>query len=1189
MAQSGFKRVLSNGGFQAFLWTQFFGAFNDNVFRSIVGLRALHEQNGRYASLVVGVFVLPSLLFSGYAGHLADAISKRRVLIAVKVFEIAVMAFGMAALLSGRIEWMLMVVFLMGLHSAIFSPAKYGIVPEICRDEELSRANGLLEMSTFVAIVLASAVGSLLYAAWSADLWKMGLVTLAVAVIGWATSLRITRVAASGSREPFRLNPFAEVTTGTRHLLKDRPLWLATLGISYFWFVAALLQPDLEHFGRQLLHADDLHIGLLWTFLAVGLGAGNLLAGRLSGDKVELGLAPLGAGAMAVFAILLAAASGSYVLAVGAVVLLAVASGLFAVPLYAYVQKRSGSQEKGRIIGTANFLQTLAMILATGLFWLLHDRWGILPDRITLGLGVVTLGVTVYVLTLVPEFFVRLVLYLLTHSVFRIRVEGRENVPYRGPALLVANHMSYVDGFLIGASVERFLRFLVWKPFFSVPPMGWFLRLMNAIPAGNATPREVVQSIRAARAELAAGHAVCIFAEGAITHTGNMLPFKRGMEKIVEGMDVPIIPVHLDRVWGSIFSFEGGRFFWKLPKRIPYPVTVTFGAPMPATSPAHEVRQAIQNLSSEATGRRKTAKDTLAQRLVRTARRNWGHFAMADSTGRELTYGRMLAGGVMVARWMERERPSDGMLGVLLPPTVAGALVNIGATLAGRVPVNLNFTAGREAMARAVEQCGIRTVISSRAFLAKAKLEPLADTVFVEDILGHAGKWEQVRAIAAARLRPAARFGHGVSGAGTPDSIATVMFSSGSTGIPKGVMLSHYNLIADIEAIAQLFQTGPADRIVGALPFFHSFGFTVTIWFPLITGCGVVYHPNPMDAKAIGELTRRYHATLLLATPTFCTNYTRKCTREDFATLRFVLVGAEKLREPVAAAFREKFGVALLEGYGLTEMAPVVAVNAPDSGSGRDRQTGTKAGSVGQPLPGVAALVVDPATFEPLPPNRDGLLLVRGSNRMLGYLDQPERTAEVLHDGWYITGDIARIDDEGFLFITDRLSRFSKIAGEMVPHIRVEEALGAVLGDAPCAVTGIPDEQRGERLVALYVKPEMAPGEVWQRLNDTDLPRLWLPKRENVYAVTELPLLGTGKLDLRGLKARAVELAGGLGVHRGDTEGAEKHAEEDKRERQEVRGERAAGVLTAATGIGADGVSTRRRGDAEKRAEEDKR
>ena len=1123
MAQSGFKQVLANGGFQAFLWTQFFGAFNDNIYRSIVGLRALHEQNGRYASLVVGVFVLPSLLFSGYAGHLADAISKRLVLIGVKVFEIAIMAFGLAAFVSGRIEWMLTVVFLMGLHAAIFSPAKYGIVPEICKDEELSRANGLLEMTTFVAIVLASAVGSLLYAAWSAEMWKMGLVSLGVAVVGWSISLRITRVKPSGSVEPFRWNPFAEVATGTRHLLKDRPLWLATLGIAYFWFVAALLQPDLEHFGRQVLGADDLHIGLLWTFLAVGLGAGNLLAGRLSGDKVELGLAPLGAGAMAFFALILSVSGSSYTLSVAAIVLLAVASGLFAVPLYAYVQKRSGSQEKGRIIATSNFFQTLAMILSTGLFWLFHDDLGIRPDRITFVLGLLTLAVTAYVLTLVPEFFVRLVLYLLTHTVFRIRVDGQENVPYRGPALLVANHMSYVDGFLIGASVERFLRFMVWKPFFSVPFLRWFFRLTKAMPAGNGSPREAVETIRTARAELAAGHAVCIFAEGSITHTGNLLPFKRGLEKIVGGMDVPIIPVHLDRVWGSIFSFEGGKFFWKWPKHFPYPVTVTFGAPMPSTSAAHQVRQAIQNLASEATARRKTPQDTLARRVVRSARRNWRHFAMADSTGRELTYGRMLTGGILVSRWIRRERPNDQMLGVLLPPTVAGALVNIGSTLAGRVPVNLNFTAGREAMAAAIEKCGIRTVISSRAFLAKAKLQPPADTVFVEDILGKAGKWDQVLALLAARLLPARCFGKD-----GPDALATVMFSSGSTGVPKGVMLSHYNLLANIEAINQLFQVGASDRIMGALPFFHSFGFTVTVWFPLIAGCGVVYHPNPMDAKTIGELTARYKATLLLATPTFCSTYTRKCAREDFATLRFVLVGAEKLREPVAAAFREKFGVELLEGYGLTEMAPVAAVNAPDVQSGKEKQTGTKPGSVGHPLPGVAVEIVDPVSYEPLPPNREGLLLVRGQNRMLGYLGQPERTAEVLHDGWYVTGDIARIDDEGFLYITDRLSRFSKIAGEMVPHIRVEEALGTVLGDAPCAVTGIPDEQRGERLVALYVHAELSPAEVSQRLSATELPKLWLPKGENVYRVTELPLLGTGKLDLRALKARALELAAAM-------------------------------------------------------------
>jgi acyl-[acyl-carrier-protein]-phospholipid O-acyltransferase/long-chain-fatty-acid--[acyl-carrier-protein] ligase len=356
--------------------------------------------------------------------------------------------------------------------------------------------------------------------------------------------------------------------------------------------------------------------------------------------------------------------------------------------------------------------------------------------------------------------------------------------------------------------------------------------------------------------------------------------------------------------------------------------------------------------------------------------------------------------------------------------------------------------------------------------------------------------------------------------------VAGVIFSSGSTGVPKGVMLSHYNLISDIDAIAQLFWINSSDRMVGVLPFFHSFGFTVTIWFPLLAGCGVVYHPNPTDARAIGELVQQHKATLLLTTPTFCATYTRKCSAEEFASLRYVLVGAEKLRQPVADAFLEKFGVPLLEGYGCTEMSPVVAVNAPNFSAGRDTQTGNKAGTVGHPLPGVAARIVDPVSFAPLPPNTEGLLLVKGSNRMLGYLNQPERTAEVFRDGWYITGDVALLDDEGFLRITDRLSRFSKIAGEMVPHLKVEEAIANVLGDAQCVVTGIPDDLRGERLAVLYVHPTLTPAELFRQLSETDMPRLWIPKRENLYPVDAIPQLGTGKLDLRGVRNRARELVG---------------------------------------------------------------
>ncbi|HLY17540.1 MAG TPA: acyl-[ACP]--phospholipid O-acyltransferase [Bryobacteraceae bacterium] len=1122
MAHGGFKDVLKNGGFQAFLWTQFLGAFNDNAYRIIVSLRAVRVvahagQSGKYLALAGAIFVLPSLLFTGYAGHLADTFSKRRVLIAVKFFEIAVMALGILAFFSQSVVWMFIVLFLMAVHYTIFSPAKYSIVPELVSDRDLSRANALLEMTTLVAIVLGTSVGPFLYTTWGAAEWKIGVTLTAIAVVGCLTSFRITRVPAAGAKAPLRFNPFAEVADGTRHLLRDRPLWLAVMAISYFWFLGLLFQMDLLLFGSETLHASDRMVGLLVTSLSLGIGAGSLLAGRLSGDKVEIGLVPLGSIFMGVCSIGLYGTQGSYAGSVVMLVLLGMAAGIFFVPLNAFLQQRSESREKGRIIATNNIYNTLGMLLATAVFYLCHDGLHISPPRVILAFGFASLAITAYIVTVVDEYLIRFMLWMLTHTIFRIHIVGQENVPFRGPALLVSNHMSHVDGFLIGACVQRFIRFMVWKPYYQMKALHWFFRKTNSIPVAGG--RDAVEAIRAARRELAAGHVVCIFAEGAISRTGNILPFKRGLEKILEGLDVPVIPVHLDRLWGSIFSFERGRFFWKWPKRIPYPVTVSFGNPMPASSTAHDARQAIQELGADATAHRKTGGDTLPRRLIRSARRNWSHFAMADSSGRELTYGRMLAGGLLVAQWA-RARRDEEMIGVLLPPGVAGALINVGITLASRVPVNLNFTAGNEAMAAARQRCSIRTVVTSRLFLAKARLEARDDMVFVEDILGRAGSVARLRALLAARLAPAAL----LAGAARPESLATVIFSSGSTGVPKGVMLSHYNLLSNIDAMAQLFWIGEHDRIVGVLPFFHSFGYTVTIWFPLIAGCGVVYHPNPTDARAVGELTARYHATFLLSTPTFCAAYTRKCAAEEFATLRFVLVGAEKLREPVAAAFREKFAIELHEGYGCTEMSPVAAVNAPDYVAGKDTQTGNKAGTVGHPLPGVAAQVVDPVTFAALGPNQPGLLLVKGSNRMLGYLGEPERTTEALHEGWYVTGDIASIDDEGFIRITDRLSRFSKIAGEMVPHLRIEDAIADVLGGASCAVTAVADDRRGERLAALYVH-ESDPAELWRKLSETDLPRLWIPKRENLYRVEALPQLGTGKLDLRALKARAEALA----------------------------------------------------------------
>jgi acyl-[acyl-carrier-protein]-phospholipid O-acyltransferase/long-chain-fatty-acid--[acyl-carrier-protein] ligase len=646
---------------------------------------------------------------------------------------------------------------------------------------------------------------------------------------------------------------------------------------------------------------------------------------------------------------------------------------------------------------------------------------------------------------------------------------------------------------------------MVWRPYYESKALGWFFRLVRAIPVGGASSA----SLRQAREELQQGHVVCIFAEGAISRTGNLLPFKRGMEKIVEGLDVPVIPVHLQGVWGSIFSFQGGRFFWKLPRRIPYPVTISFGEPMPPTSAAWQVRQAIQELSAETGGT--TA--TLPQRFIRTARRNWSRFAMADSTGRELTYGRALAGSLLLSRWAGHRCRDEQMIGVLLPASVAGALANIGISMARRVPVNLNFTAGPEAMAFAVARCHLATILTSRSFVAKAHLAPLPGMVFIEDILARQSNFTRLGVWIAARLLPARLLAMPAA----PGSTATVIFSSGTTGEPKGVLLSHHNIASNIDSIRQVFPLTRADRIVGSLPFFHSFGFTVTIWLPVVSGGGVVYHPNPLDAKGIGALVAQYRGTFLLSTPTFCAGYVRKCTRAEFASLRYVLVGAEKLREPVREAFRQAFGIELLEGYGCTEMSPVVAVNTPD----REAQTGSKPGTVGYPLPGVGVKIVDPATGRPLPPHSEGLLLVKGPNQMRGYLGRPDLTTEALAGGWYNTGDIAAIDDEGFLRIIDRLSRFSKIGGEMVPHLKVEEAIESVIGDARAVVVGVPDDKRGERLVVLHTSRLMTAQDLWRALAGCNLPRLWIPKPEDIVYVDDIPLLGTGKTDLRSAKILA--------------------------------------------------------------------
>src|SRR5436190_39084 len=1043
-----YRDTLAHKGLQPFLWTQFLGAFNDNLFKIVVSLFAVHVAGGsggdRELSIISGIFILPFLLFSSYAGQVADIYSKRTVLVITKSLEIVATGLGLYAFAIGRLELTYVVLFLIALQATFFSPAKYGILPEALPERDLSRANGVLEMSTFVAIVVGVGCGSVMFDVWHERLWLIGVIVVAVALLGTALSFGIPPVPAAAPERRIDLNPWREIWLGVQRLRGDRILLLTVVGISYFWFLGSLLQTDMVLFGTHIMGLSDSRTGFLTTFAAIGIGAGSMTAGRLSGDKVELGLVPIGSIGMSVFAILLSRSSSSFAMAAVNLVLVGFFGGLFAVPLNALLQQRSGGQEKGRLMATNNFLNMAGILLSAAALWLCTSVLGIKADRVILVFGVLTLVSSVYVLAIVPHFLVRFCFWLLTHTIYRIRLGGEEHVAQRGPALLVCNHLSHVDGFLVGACVHRFIRFMVYRPIYEHWLLRYPLKWMKAIPV--APGRDALASLDRARQELKDGHVVCIFAEGSISRTGNLLPFKRGFEKIAGGLDVPIVPVYLDQVWGSVFSFKNGRFFWKWPARIPYPVTVAFGRPLTSSATAAEARLAMMELGSEVAAARQPADDVLGRRFVRTAKRRWFSFCMADSSGRRLTFGHALVASLLLSRLIR----------------------------------------GRAAKLR----------MWLTAFLLPIRA---INRLYVPE--------------------------H------DPERVATIVFSSGSTGNPKGVMLNHRNILSNVDAASQLFQLTRRDVMIGVLPFFHSFGFTGTLWLPLAAGFGAAYHPNPMDAKTIGELALAHRGSLMITTPTFAGAYLRKCRKEQFTHLRYAIVGAEKLRQPVAEAFREKFGIDLLEGYGCTEMAPIVAVSVPDITDAGERQRGWQPGSVGHPLPGIAAKIVDPDTFEGPLFDREGLLLVKGPNQMIGYLDDPERTREVVRDGWYVTGDIATIDEAGFIRITDRLSRFSKIAGEMVPHMRVEDEIRTLLSESHTAVvTAVPDAAKGERLVAFYTDGQVTPQDLWERLSRSALPRLWLPKREDLHPIEAIPTLGTGKTDLRAVRQLALDRTAAVGA-----------------------------------------------------------
>ena len=1127
----------SERGFWALIATQFQGAFSDNILRNlllamIVGMGLAKDQRDTFVSIVTFLFSMPFVLFSMTGGWLADRFSKRQVTIWTKIMEIGAMMVATIGLATHAQTLTLVALGMVATQAALFGPSKYGLLPELLPAKRLSWGNGVIELGTFLAIILGTVTGAAMAEHFRGQEIYAGYILLALACAGLATSFGIDRVPPAAPTKTFRINFLGDLWQQIKLMRRDQPLFLAVLGNTYFWFLGSLLFATVVVYGPDVLHIGQTKTGYLNAALAIGIGIGSMIAGLLSGNKIEYGLIPLGSIGMTCTGIALGSMHVGIVGSAALLALLGFWAGFFAVPVNALIQHRPAEENKGGIIAAANLLSFVGIALSSGVYYVFTAFVHLNPRGVILAASVITGAGTVYALILLPEWFGRLILFLVTHTIYRVKVLGRDNFPEKAGALLVCNHMSFVDVALLIASTDRPIRFLMYKGIYENRIINPFARMMKAIPiSSEQRPREMIRSLRTASDALRNDEIVCIFAEGQITRTGQMLPFRRGLERIMKGVDVNIIPVNLDGVWGSIFSFERGRFLWKLPRRIPYPVTVSFGQPMPPTSTAIAVRAAVQELQADAFRERKHRMRTLDRAFVRTARRFPLRFMMADGKTPRVRFFSALTKTIYVVR---RLRPVIGdrqMIGLLLPPSVGGALTNYALAMLGRIPVNLNYTASSEVIAACAKQCDIEIVLTSKAFVERfPKLEIPGRTLFLEDVLEKPRATEKLLAFLFALIAPQTLLRKAIGARPVKhnlDDVATVIFSSGSTGDPKGVMLTHYNIASNIQQVSQVFMLGGRDKVLGILPFFHSFGFMAALWMPAVNGIGAVYHPNPLDSKVIGELVARYRVTFLIATPTFLQAYIRRCSPESFGSLQYVLVGAEKLADRVALAFEDTFGIRPLEGYGCTECSPVVTVNARDFRAPGFRQVSARRGKIGHPLPGITVKVVDIDSGEPVTPGTPGMLLVKGPNVMKGYLGKPEKTAEVLHDGWYTTGDVAVMEEDGFITITDRLSRFSKIGGEMVPHVRIEDKLHELAGttDQVFAVTALPDEKKGERIVVISTLANEKLAPVIEKFAQCDLPALWKPRASQFFHVDALPILGTGKIDLRGVKSIAASIS----------------------------------------------------------------
>jgi acyl-[acyl-carrier-protein]-phospholipid O-acyltransferase/long-chain-fatty-acid--[acyl-carrier-protein] ligase len=859
------------------------------------------------------------------------------------------------------------------------------------------------------------------------------------------------------------------------------------------------------------------------AFAGIGIIIGAAIAGRIARDHVETGLIPFSALGIAATLFVLPAIGitwlhGANFFALGLL------AGMFIVPLNALIQFNAGERELGRVLAAKNFI--LNWIMLAGLIVTVISALADTGSRaIMVALAVVALGGAVYTVWQLPQSLVRFFIARLMSARYRLQVIGLHHMPAQGGVLMLGNHISWIDWAMVQMASPRPVRFVMERVIYERWWLKWFLDFFGVVPISRASSRHALHKVTEL---INRGEVVCIFPEGTLSKNAQLAEFKRGFERAAEDADGVILPFYLRGLWGSRFSNASDKLKASRREGRARDVIVAFGATMPIASDAQQVKQAVFELSVSSWAEHVQTLPALPAAWIGVAKRRLGMPMVFDAaSGTALTGRRLIAAVLIFARAIRRRCPEQN-LGILLPASSAGVIANLAGWLAGKTVVNLNYTASPEAVRAALESAGIRNVVTADRFVRKLAQRGIGAEHLLAGVTLHrmeavragVGRAQGFAALAAAIALPAwllrALFCRRVH----PEDTAAILFSSGSEGAPKGVELTHRNILANVRQIADVLNTETDDLMLSNLPLFHAFGLTATTALPLLEGIPMVCHPDPTDALGNAKAIARYKATVLCSTSTFLRLYVRHRRVHPLMleSLRIVVAGAERLSPDVRDAFAVKFGKRIYEGYGATETTPVASVNVPDAievGNWKV-QTGSKPGTVGMPLPGTSFRVVDPETLETLPTGEDGLILIGGVQVMKGYLNDPARTeaAVVELDGqrWYKTGDKGHLDADGFLTIVDRYSRFAKLGGEMVSLGAVEEQVRRAVGRPElelCAVA-LPDAKKGERIV-LLLAADLDPDNLRATLIEAGVSALLLPS--TVVAVDEVPKLGSGKTD----------------------------------------------------------------------------